>query len=112
MFLYISKLNQCSTYLGFMTLVTISMKKKFSVAKFFWRNFIFFSLMIYILLLYNISITNCRYIHSMQLVHMDIKPGNIFISKEQRLLPLNYDSADDGFEELEEGAEEVTYKIG
>ncbi|XP_014479674.1 PREDICTED: wee1-like protein kinase [Dinoponera quadriceps] len=52
-----------------------------------------------------------RYIHSMQLVHMDIKPGNIFISKEKRLLALNYDSADDGFDE-EETVEEITYKIG
>ncbi|XP_025156397.1 wee1-like protein kinase isoform X2 [Harpegnathos saltator] len=53
-----------------------------------------------------------RYIHSMQLVHMDIKPGNIFISKEKRLLALNYDSADDGFDEEETVEEEITYKIG
>lgn len=53
-----------------------------------------------------------RYIHSMQLVHMDIKPGNIFISKEKRLLCLNYDSADDGFDEEEMVEEEITYKIG
>ncbi|XP_020296605.1 wee1-like protein kinase 1-A isoform X2 [Pseudomyrmex gracilis] len=54
-----------------------------------------------------------RYIHSMQLVHMDIKPGNIFISKENRLLALNYDSADDGFADEEDIAEdEITYKIG
>ncbi|XP_011641526.1 wee1-like protein kinase [Pogonomyrmex barbatus] len=52
-----------------------------------------------------------RYIHSMQLVHMDIKPGNIFITKEKRLLALNYDSADDGFDE-EPVNEEITYKIG
>ncbi|XP_034947504.1 wee1-like protein kinase [Chelonus insularis] len=53
-----------------------------------------------------------RYIHSMQLVHMDIKPGNIFISKEKRLHAVNYDSADDGFDEEETVEEEITYKIG
>ncbi|XP_069684894.1 wee1-like protein kinase isoform X2 [Periplaneta americana] len=55
-----------------------------------------------------------RYIHSMQLVHMDIKPGNIFISREKRLQILNYDSADDGFEEDDpiSNEEEITYKIG
>ncbi|XP_043284932.1 wee1-like protein kinase [Venturia canescens] len=53
-----------------------------------------------------------RYVHSMQLVHMDIKPGNIFISKEKRLLAVNYDSADDGFDEEETIEEEITYKIG
>ncbi|XP_058802370.1 wee1-like protein kinase 1-A isoform X2 [Phymastichus coffea] len=52
-----------------------------------------------------------RYIHSMQLVHMDIKPGNIFISREKSQLRVNYDSADDGFDE-EETEEEITYKIG
>ncbi|KAG8225806.1 hypothetical protein J437_LFUL005613 [Ladona fulva] len=52
-----------------------------------------------------------RYIHSMQLVHMDIKPGNVFISRERRLHAINYDSADDGFEE-EVSEEEITYKIG
>lgn len=53
-----------------------------------------------------------RYIHSMQLVHMDIKPGNIFITKEKKLLAINYDSADDGFDEDEAVDEEITYKIG
>lgn len=53
-----------------------------------------------------------RYIHNMQLVHMDIKPGNIFISKEKRMLSLNYDSADDGFDEEETIEEKITYKIG
>jgi len=53
------------------------------------------------------------YIHSMQLVHMDIKPGNIFISKEKRLHVINYDSTDDGFDEEETiEEEEITYKIG
>jgi wee1-like protein kinase len=50
----------------------------------------------------------------MQLVHMDIKPGNIFISRSRRLHALNYDSADDGFEEDDPVSteEEITYKIG
>ncbi|XP_071441120.1 wee1-like protein kinase 1-A [Hetaerina americana] len=52
-----------------------------------------------------------RYIHSRQLVHMDIKPGNIFISRERRMHAVNYDSADDGFEE-EASEEEISYKIG
>ncbi|KAH0537893.1 wee1-like protein kinase 2 isoform X1 [Cotesia glomerata] len=53
-----------------------------------------------------------RYIHSMQLVHMDIKPGNIFITKEKPMHSVNYDSADDGFDEEETVEEEITYKIG
>lgn len=54
-----------------------------------------------------------RYIHSMQLVHLDIKPANIFISREKKLHGLSYDSADDGFDEIEDSVEEeVTYKIG
>lgn len=56
-----------------------------------------------------------RYIHSEGLVHMDLKPGNIFISREKKIHITNYDSADDGFEELDDNSmmeEEVTYKIG
>ncbi|XP_025832875.1 wee1-like protein kinase isoform X2 [Agrilus planipennis] len=57
-----------------------------------------------------------RYIHSEGLVHLDIKPGNIFISKEKKIQYTNYDSADDGFEDLEENShgeeEQLTYKIG
>ncbi|XP_046594259.1 wee1-like protein kinase isoform X1 [Neodiprion lecontei] len=53
-----------------------------------------------------------RYLHSMQLVHMDIKPGNIFISKEKRLRAVDYDSADDGFDEEDTVEEEITYKLG
>ncbi|CAG9861060.1 unnamed protein product [Phyllotreta striolata] len=56
-----------------------------------------------------------RYIHSEGLVHMDIKPGNIFISKEKKVHISKYDTIDDGFEELEDHSileEELTYKIG
>ncbi|EEB15656.1 serine/threonine-protein kinase Nek7, putative [Pediculus humanus corporis] len=49
-----------------------------------------------------------RYIHSHNLVHMDIKPGNIFISLEPRIRPLHYQS-DDSFEEEEY---QIIYKIG
>ncbi|KAK3907459.1 Wee1-like protein kinase [Frankliniella fusca] len=52
-----------------------------------------------------------RYIHSMKLVHMDIKPANIFLIREKRLLSVGYDSADDTTEE-DDTVEEVTYKIG
>jgi serine/threonine protein kinase len=50
----------------------------------------------------------------MQLVHMDIKPGNIFLSRVKRLYALNNDSADDGFEEDDPVSteEEIKYKIG
>lgn len=56
-----------------------------------------------------------RYIHSEGLVHLDIKPGNIFISREKKMHVTNYDSADDGFEDLDDTSmleEELTYKIG
>ncbi|XP_077493000.1 wee1-like protein kinase 2 [Amblyomma americanum] len=52
-----------------------------------------------------------RYIHSQNLVHMDIKPGNIFISR----VPVSIfpDSSDDGFDSGSEAlTEEVVYKIG
>ncbi|KAL3216529.1 hypothetical protein MRX96_033028 [Rhipicephalus microplus] len=52
-----------------------------------------------------------RYIHSQNLVHMDIKPGNIFISRVPiAVLP---ESQDDGFDSDSEGPTvEVVYKIG
>ncbi|XP_068223595.1 wee1-like protein kinase 2 [Palaemon carinicauda] len=54
-----------------------------------------------------------KYIHSQQLVHMDIKSANIFISREQKVKLPGEDSADDGFEDEQvEDIEEVTYKIG
>lgn len=39
---------------------------------------------------------------------MDIKPGNIFISREPRVRPLHYQS-EDSFEEEDS---QITYKIG
>ncbi|GBN83168.1 Wee1-like protein kinase [Araneus ventricosus] len=52
-----------------------------------------------------------RYIHSLNLAHLDIKPGNIFIAKKQRRVPISPTSSDDGFEE-DEYEDELTYKIG
>jgi wee1-like protein kinase len=57
-----------------------------------------------------------HYIHSKQLAHMDIKPGNIFICREYAdEFSIHHDS-DDGFDELEHddchGSSSVTYKIG
>lgn len=52
-----------------------------------------------------------NYMHSHSLVHLDIKPDNIFISvsKKRKRSGISYnDSADDGFAE----DEELTYKIG
>jgi hypothetical protein len=45
---------------------------------------------------------------------MDIKPGNIFITRDKRLQTCNYDSPDDDFEEEDPVSteEEITYKIG
>jgi serine/threonine protein kinase len=62
-----------------------------------------------------------RYIHTMQLAHMDIKPGNIFLSyeltnsgDEDGDIKTHYDSADDGFDDDDQmsSSSEVTYKIG
>lgn len=66
-----------------------------------------------------------KYIHSNDLVHMDLKAGNIFLTKENRCARahntnstnshgnVTIDSHDDGFEEFYEELEmEVTYKIG
>ncbi|XP_076046860.1 wee1-like protein kinase 2 [Oratosquilla oratoria] len=54
-----------------------------------------------------------KYFHSLQLVHMDVKPGNIFISREQKINLQSEESADDGFEEEQDEVEvEITYKIG
>ncbi|KAF5291791.1 hypothetical protein FQA39_LY14279 [Lamprigera yunnana] len=57
-----------------------------------------------------------RYIHSKGLVHLDIKPANIFISCEKKAQYLNYDSTDDGFEDLNDSSfseeDQIMYKIG
>lgn len=53
----------------------------------------------------------CSYIHSHQLVHMDVKPGNIFICSGDGDEP----DSDDGYEDDEQphvGAVHHTYKIG
>ncbi|KAF8770275.1 Wee1-like protein kinase like protein [Argiope bruennichi] len=53
-----------------------------------------------------------RYIHSLNLAHLDIKPGNIFISKKNRPVPISpTSSSDDGFEDGEYD-DDLTYKIG
>ncbi|XP_049279263.1 wee1-like protein kinase [Anopheles funestus] len=66
-----------------------------------------------------------RYIHSNDLVHMDLKAGNIFLSKTPlrsgsamhgaTALPVIADCPDDGFEDVYDDLENeylVTYKIG
>ncbi|KAB0800650.1 hypothetical protein PPYR_06390 [Photinus pyralis] len=57
-----------------------------------------------------------RYIHSKGLVHLDIKPANIFIASEKKAQYINYDSTDDGFEDTDETSfseeEQIMYKIG
>lgn len=56
-----------------------------------------------------------RYIHSLDLVHLDIKPANIFISTEIPTHYTCYDSAEEDFFEGDDhhsDNEEVTYKIG
>uniref|UniRef100_A0A336LPW6 non-specific protein-tyrosine kinase n=1 Tax=Culicoides sonorensis TaxID=179676 RepID=A0A336LPW6_CULSO len=52
-----------------------------------------------------------KYIHSNDLVHMDLKAGNIFLSK----VPKKHQDGDDGFEDTFEADDSeflVTYKIG
>lgn len=62
-----------------------------------------------------------NYIHSNDLVHMDLKAGNIFITKAPVRSPMlnatgshmTIETHDDGFEDIYEELEmEVTYKIG
>lgn len=54
-----------------------------------------------------------KYIHSNDLVHMDLKPGNIFMNKIPIRTSAN-DSGDDGFDSEEDPSVDyiVTYKIG
>ncbi|XP_063403564.1 wee1-like protein kinase [Mytilus trossulus] len=52
-----------------------------------------------------------RYIHSQNLVHLDVKPGNVFIHRNPKFL----NSPESGMESLEEDdevEEAITYKIG
>ena len=53
-----------------------------------------------------------KYIHSNDLVHLDLKAGNIFIAKTQHRIHLNTEVRDDGFVDACEDLEQVTYKIG
>ncbi|KAK4012839.1 hypothetical protein OUZ56_025093 [Daphnia magna] len=53
-----------------------------------------------------------HYIHSKQLAHMDIKPGNIFICRENCDDCSVHHDSDDGFDELDDDYGSVTYKIG
>lgn len=52
-----------------------------------------------------------KYIHSQNLVHLDIKPGNIFIHRNPKFLA-SPESGMESCEEDEEREEAVTYKIG
>lgn len=55
-----------------------------------------------------------KYIHSNDLVHMDLKAGNIFLTKDPNRTACA-DSCDDGFEEVLdefENEHNITYKIG
>ncbi|XP_041354717.1 wee1-like protein kinase 1-A [Gigantopelta aegis] len=61
-------------------------------------------------ILYQASL-GLKYIHSQNLVHLDLKPGNIFIHRNPRLLA-SPESGMESCEEEEEEEEPVTYKIG
>ncbi|XP_050391368.2 wee1-like protein kinase 1-A [Patella vulgata] len=61
-------------------------------------------------ILYQVAL-GVKYIHSQNLVHLDIKPGNIFIHRNPRLLA-SPESGVESCEEEEECEEAVTYKIG
>ncbi|KAL3882485.1 hypothetical protein ACJMK2_028822 [Sinanodonta woodiana] len=52
-----------------------------------------------------------RYIHSQNLVHLDIKPGNIFIHRNPKLMQ-SPESGLESCEEEEEFEEAILYKIG
>ena len=52
-----------------------------------------------------------RYVHSQNLVHLDIKPGNVFIHRNPKLLQ-SPESGLESCEEEEEFEEPIIYKIG
>ncbi|BES88228.1 mitosis inhibitor protein kinase [Nesidiocoris tenuis] len=49
-----------------------------------------------------------RYIHARKLAHMDIKPGNIFLHRQNRFLLTEHDNINEDNDEVEE----IVYKIG
>ncbi|KAL5010313.1 hypothetical protein ScPMuIL_012618 [Solemya velum] len=57
------------------------------------------------------AVLGLRYIHSQNLVHLDIKPGNIFIHRNPKFLA-SPESGLESCEEEEEFEEAVLYKIG
>ncbi|ESO92215.1 hypothetical protein LOTGIDRAFT_93229, partial [Lottia gigantea] len=62
-------------------------------------------------ILYQVAL-GVKYIHSQNLAHLDIKPGNIFIHRNPRLLASPESGVESCEDEEEECEEAVTYKIG
>ncbi|XP_064617952.1 wee1-like protein kinase 1-A isoform X2 [Liolophura sinensis] len=62
-------------------------------------------------ILYQIA-QGLKYIHSQNLVHLDIKPGNIFIHKDPQYTSSPESGMESCEEEEEDGEDSVLYKIG